>query len=272
MTTLRFWTFLVCAACIHAQTPVDKAWGVLSAAAQGKSDEDRAKAIQALGLITGNDRARKLAETALSDEEEEVRVTAANVLGIMGAKESAPKLRAAVKDKETSVVFAAANALLVLGDPAAFEVYYAVLTGQKKSGDALLESQMKMLKDPKALGQMGLEAGIGFIPFGGVSYKVVKMVRTDTVSPVRASAAAKLSGDPDPKTRQALKDGTKDEKWLVRAAVLGALARQKDPAALKVITPLLADENEVVRFNAAAAVIQLSSTAPSTAGPGGSRR
>jgi len=266
MTMLRFVAFLVCAACIHAQTPVDKAWTILSDAAQGKSDDNRAKAIQALGLITGNARAQALAETALADEEEAVRATAANVLGIMGAKESAPKLIAAIKDKETSVVFAAANALLTLGDPAAYEVYYAVLTGQRKSGDALVESQLKMLKDPKALGQMGLEVGVGFIPFGGVSYTAVKMLRADTVSPVRASAATKLTGDPDIRSRQALMDATKDEKWLVRAAAVGALARQKNPAALKVITPLLDDDNEVVRFNAAAAVIQLSPAASASRG------
>jgi len=266
MTTMRVSTILICAACINAQTPVDKAWTILSDAAHGKSDDNRAKAIQALGLVTGNARARELAETALSDEKEAVRATAAAVLGIMGAKESAPKLKAAIKDKETSVVFAAANALLVLGDPAAYEVYYAVLTGQRKSGDALVESQLKMLKDPKALGQMGLEVGVGFIPFGGVSYTAVKMLKADNVSPVRASAATKLAGDPDTRTRQALMDCTKDEKWLVRAAVVGALARQKDPAALKVIAPLLDDGNEVVRFNAAAAVIQLSSTVPETRG------
>jgi len=260
MPTLRFVTFLVCAACIDAQTPVDKAWSILSDAAQGKSDDNRAKAIHALSLVRDNARARTLAETALTDDQEEVRATAADVLGMMGAKESAPKLKLALKDKETSVVFAAANALFVLGDPAAFDVYYAVLTGKMKSGDSLVESQMKMLKDPKALGHMGLEAGIGFIPFGGVSLSVVKMLRADTVSPVRATAAAKLIGDPDPKSHQALLDGTKDEKWLVRAAVIGALARQKDPAALKAITPLLDDDEEVVRFNAAAAVIQLSLT------------
>jgi len=264
MIKRRVVTFLVCAICLGAQTPVDKAWNVLSSATQGKNDDDREKAIHALGLIAGNDRARMLAENALSDEDEEVRVTAAKVLGMMGAKPSAVKLRAALRDKETSVVFAAANALLALGDPAGYEVYYAVLTGQRKSGDALVESQLKMLKDPKALGQMGLEAGIGFVPFGGVSYKVVKMVSTDTVSPVRASAAAKLIADPDPKSHQALMDGTKDEKWLVRAAVIGALARQNNPAALEVITPLLDDPNDVVRFNAAAAVIQLSATLPAS--------
>jgi HEAT repeat protein len=261
MRVLKFVVFMTCAACVLAQTPVEKAWTILSEAAKDKNYEKRGKAIHALGLITENARARTLAETALGDEREEVRSTAADVLGLMRAKESAPKLKAALRDKESSVVFSAANALFVMGDPDAYEVFYAVLTGQKKSGDSLVDSQMKMLKDPKALTQLGMEAGIGFIPFGGVSYKVLKMTTADAVSPIRAAAAGKLVGDPDPKSAQALANAAADEKWLVRAAVIGALAHRKDSSALKVITPLLGDENDVVRFNAAAAVIQLSASA-----------
>jgi HEAT repeat protein len=246
--------------CVQAQPPVENAWTILSDGARDKSYEKRSKAVHALGLIAGDSRARTMAEAALSDEREEVRATAADVLGMMKAKESIPKLKAAVNDKATGVVFSAANALFAMGDPDAYRVYYAVLTGEKKSGDPLLESQMKMLKDSKALSKLGFEAGLGFVPFGGVSYKVVKMATADDVSPVRAAAAAKLVTDPDPKTAQALAKSASDEKWLVRAAVVGALARRNDPSALKAITPLLSDENDIVRFNAAAAVIQLSAS------------
>jgi HEAT repeat protein len=262
-----FPVWLSCMALMHAQTPAEKAWTILSAAAQDKSHEKRGKSIQALGLINGDSRAQSIAENALKDEREEVRAAAADALGMMQAKGSAPKLKAALKDPSASVVFASTNALFVMGDPDAYGVYYAVLTGQKKSGDPLVESQMKMLKDPKALSKLGLEAGIGFIPFGGVSYKVAKMVADDTVSPVRAAAAAKLSKDPDPKSAQALTETAKDPKWLVRAAVAGAIARRNDPSLLNAVTPLLDDENDVVRFNAAAAVVHLSSRAAVKASP-----
>lgn len=252
-------TFVACTACLQAQSPVEKAWSILSDSAQDKSYEKRGKAIQSLGVISGDARAQSMAEAALKDEREEVRVAAADSLGAMRAKSSAPKLKAALRDPATAVVFAAANALFVMGDPDAYDVYYAVLTGQRKSGDALLDSQLKMLKDPKALTKLGFEAGIGFIPFGGVSYKVFKMTTADTVSPVRAGAAVKLINDPDPKSAQALADSTKDEKWLVRAAVIEAIARRNDPSMLKAVIPLLDDDNDVVRFNAAAAVIHLSS-------------
>lgn len=266
MRMLNLIVLITCAACLQAQTPVDRAWKILSDGAQDKSYEKRTKVMHALAFIPGDAQAQEKAETALKDDREEVRAAAAESLGVMRAKSSAPKLKAAINDKETSVVFAAANALFVLGDPDAYRVYYAVVTGQKKSGDSLVESQTKMLKDPKALANMGLEEGIGFIPFGGVSYKVFKMATNDSVSPVRAAAAAKLSRDPDPKSRQALVDITKDSKWLVRAAAASAIARRNDPSMASVVVPLLDDDNDVVRFNAAAAIVHLSSPAAAAAG------
>jgi HEAT repeat protein len=256
---LRLLIVTATALCLRAQAPVDKAWDILSQASKDSSFAKRSKAVGALGMIPENPRAQSIAEVALDDEREEVRTAAAEALGAMRASGSAEKLKALIlKEKESSVIFAVANALFLMGDPAAYQVYYAVLTGQKKSGDALIESQVKMLKDPKALTKMGVEAGIGFVPFGGVSYTAFKMVTKDSVSPVRAAVATKLANDPDPKTAQALADATKDPKWIVRAAVAGTIGLRKDPAMLEFITPLLDDENEVVRFNAAAAVIRLS--------------
>jgi len=252
-------TLLAAAVCLQAQIPIDRAWTILSEAAKDKSPDKRAQAINSLGVIVSNDRARLAAEEALKDEHENVRAMAANVLGSMKAKVSAPKLKEALKDPAMGVVFAAANALYAMGDPAAYEIYYAVLTRQKKSGDALLDSQVKMLKDPKALTKLGFEAGIGFVPFGGVSYKALKMATGDSVSPVRAAAASKLSSDADPKSAEALADATKDPKWLVRAAVINAIARRNDSSMLAPIIPLMDDENDTVRFNAAAAVIHLNS-------------
>lgn len=254
----RLLCLTLCGCLAYAETPSQRAWGILTAAGKDESYEKRMGAVRALGLITADSRAQSMAETALNDEREEVRAAAAEALGQMGAKSSASKLKTATRDKATSVVFAATNALFLFGDPAAYEVYYAVLSGEKKSGDALLESQLKMLKDTKALTKLGIEAGIGFIPFGGVGYKVFKMSTEDTVSPVRAVAAVKLARDRDPKTGKALRTAVSDPKWLVRAAVVGAIAKRGDPSLLSAVEPLLADENDVVRYNAAAAVIQLS--------------
>jgi HEAT repeat protein len=162
------------------------------------------------------------------------------------------------RDKESEVVFSASSALFQLGDPTAYQVYYAVLTGQRKTGEPLLESQMEMLKDPNTLAKVGFEAGIGFIPFGGIVYKAFKSFRQDNVSPVRAAAAQRLAADPDPNTGKALAAATADEKWIVRAAAISAIAKRGDASLLPAAAARLDDEQAVVRFNAAAAVVRLS--------------
>ncbi len=242
---------------LSAQTPVERSWSALNAGLGDKSADTRAKAVRALGLITNNAKAQQLAETALQDPKSEVQAAGAEALGQMGAKSSANRLFEAVKSKDTEVVFAAASALYTLGDPRAYDIYYAVLTGERKSGQSLVESQMKMLKDPKAMAQIGVEAGLGFIPFAGIGMSVFKTATKDDTSPVRAAAAQKLIRDADPKTAAALMETASDKKWLVRAAVVDAIAKRGDPALLKAVWPLLSDENETVRFSAAATVLRL---------------
>ena len=255
----RFLLVLTAGAGLLAAQPLpDRAWSILSGGLSDESAEQRTKAARALGLIANNQKARQMAEKALSDPKPEVRAAAADSLGQMGAKASAPKLVEVIKsEKDTAVVFAAAGSLYALGDPRAYNFYYAVLTGERKSGESLLESQTKMLKDRKALAQMGLQAGLGFVPFGSLGYTVLKTATKDDVSPVRAAAAQKLIRDADPDTVKALMAAAADDKWMVRAAVLNAIAQRGDPKLLKAVEPRLADENDTVRFTAAGAVLRL---------------
>ncbi len=142
---------------IFAQDSTDRAWTVVSEGLRHESTEHRAAAVHALGLLPDNARAREAADNALADEEEEVRASAATALGEMGAEESIPNLKAALGDEEAVVVFAATNALYKLGDPIAFEVFYGVLMGERKTGEGLLESQLEMLSDRRALARLGFE-------------------------------------------------------------------------------------------------------------------
>ncbi|HTP31649.1 MAG TPA: HEAT repeat domain-containing protein [Candidatus Acidoferrales bacterium] len=242
---------------LSAQTPADRSWKILEDAIGSDKTDPRGKAVRALGLITNNARARQLAEHALSDPKTDVQAAAADALGQMGARQSIPKLIEAIKSNDAAVVFAAANALYVLKDPRAYEIYYAVLMGERKTGEGLVDSQMKMIKDPKAMARMGFEAGVGFIPFGGAGLAVFKMVTKDDTSPVRAAAALKLAGDPDPKSAEALMQMASDKKWLVRAAVVDAIAKRGDPSLLKAVWPLLNDDEDTVRFTAAGAILRL---------------
>jgi HEAT repeat protein len=243
---------------LSAQTPSEKAWTLITNGASDKSADKRALAIRALGLIPNDAKAEGLAETALADPKPEVRTAGAEALGQMGATKSIPKLKAALKDTEVQVVLSAASSLLMLKDPSGYEVYYAILTGERKSGDSLMESQMKMIKDPKALASFGFETGIGFIPYAGAGYGAYKMLTKDDATPVRSAAALRLASDPDPKSGEALAKTITDKKWALRAAIAHAIAKRNDPALLDAVITLLDDDNENVRANAAAAVIKLS--------------
>lgn len=250
--------FLGLAGASQAQAPADRAWKILQDGAAHQDTDTRVAALHALGLLVKNDRARQLAESKLGDPESEVRAAAAVALGQIALPASVPALKGLVKDKESEVVFSATSALYQIGDPSAFQVYYAVLTGQRKTGEPLLESQMEMLKDPETLAKIGFETGIGFIPFGGIGYKAFKSFRQDNVSPVRAAAAQRLATDPDPTSGKALAAAAADDKWVVRASAISAIARRGDASLLPAAEARLDDEQPVVRFNAAAAVARLS--------------
>jgi HEAT repeat protein len=230
----------------------------LDSGLRDQNTDRRAKAARALGLVANNDKSKELAELALTDPKPDVRTAAADSLGQMNAKSSVPKLVQLIQtDKDTAVVFAAAAALYRLGDPRAYDFYYAVLMRERKSGASLLDSQMKMLQDRKAVAQMGLQAGLGFVPFGSLGYTVLRSATKDDTSPVRAAAALKLVGDSDPKTAEALMSAVSDDKWMVRAAVINAIAQRGDPKLLNVVWSRLDDENDIVRFTAAAAILRL---------------
>jgi len=241
-----------------AQTASDKAWTVLQSGLSEKAVDARTAAVRVLGLIEKNSKAADLALAALADEKPEVRSAAADALGQMKAASAKPKLEELVKtDKEVSVVIASARSLIALGDPLGYAVYYAVLTGEKKSGGGLMDDQKKMLKDPKKMAQFGFEQGIGFIPFAGVGMGAFKALTKDDTSPVRAAAANILAKDSDPKSGEALVEASADKSWIVRAASLDALSHRGDRSVLPKIEPRLEDEKEVVRYTAAAAIIHL---------------
>jgi len=243
---------------LFAESPVEQAWGILRAGANDKSADKRTEVVRALGLISDDAKAVEIAEHALEDGKPAVRAAAATSLGLMGCKSCIGRLKSILSDKEASVVLAAAHALWILKDPAAYEVYYAVLTGERKSGGGLVTEGLETLQDKKKMAEFGVEEGLGFIPFAGIGYSAVKTLRKDDVSPVRAAAAAILANDPDPKSGHALATAASGKSWIVRAAALDAIAKRGDPKLLNSIVPLMSDEKDVVRYNAAAAVIRLS--------------
>ena len=249
-----------------AQAPADEAWTVLHAGLADKSVEQRAVAVRMLGLLENDPQATDLALKALGDGKPEVRAAAADALGQMNAKSASPKLADVILsgEKEVAVLLACARSMITLGDTRGFGVYYAILTGEKKSGGSLLDDQKKMLSDPKKMAQFGFEQGVGFIPFGGIGYAGFKMLTKDDESPVRAAAARILTKDPDPRSGQALVEAASNKSWVVRMAALDSLARRGDPAVIPQIAAQLDDDKDVVRYTAASAIIRLSESKTQT--------
>ncbi len=243
-------------------SPKVQAWTILDDGLASSSYEKRAKAAQVLGMIKGDPEAERLALKALSDDRPEVRASGAAALGDIGNKTATPELHKMFKDTDITVIMASARSLLDLGDKSGYEVYYAILTGETKTGTSLLDQQKKMLKDPQKLAQFGFEQGIGFVPFAGIGWSAFKMLRKDDTSPILAASAMTLADDPDPKSATALVNASETQKsWIVRAAALNALATRGDPRYIKAAEESLTDEKEEVQYSAAAAVIRLSDIA-----------
>src|SRR5260370_19295517 len=100
-----------------------------------------------------------MGQKALQDRKHEVRAAAATALGLMGSKASIPELKKALEDKDPSVVLTAAHALQVLNDPAGYEIYYEILTGERKSANGLVAQERETVKDPKKVAELGLAEG-----------------------------------------------------------------------------------------------------------------
>jgi HEAT repeat protein len=247
----------------HPLSLRDRAWETLHGGLAFDSTEKRVKAVTALALLKGNREGENLAIAALKDQKADVRAAAANALGTMHAVRAKAPLEAALDDNEPAVVLAAANSLMLLKDANfAYDVYYNVLTGTMRTNNGALreqiKEQLKVLHNKKKIAEMGLEQGVGFIPYGGLGYGMVKTFVKSDNSPVRAAAAKKLAHDPDPATAKALVAATQDKNWVVRAAALEAIAERGDRSLISKIAPSLDDDKDEVRFAGAACVARLS--------------
>jgi hypothetical protein len=255
-----------------SSAPLDQAWSILEEGAANKSTDKRVATIRVLQLIPGDAKAVTIAEHGLSDRDPEVRSAAATSLGVMRSTSSIALLIAVTrKDTEGAVVMAAANSLIQLGNKNGYNAYYAVLTGQHKSGDNLIAGEQQepnqLLRNPSQMEAMAFEQGIGFVPFGGIGYQAFETIHASEAkgSILKVIAIKALAMDPDPGTGIALVAATVDKDWLIRAVAFDALARRGDSSLLPNLSSGLKDEKQEVQLTAAAAVIHLSTMAKNAA-------
>src|SRR5438552_6569788 len=184
--------------------PQEQAWGILHDGLTDSRASKRAEAVQSLSLLTGDRRAANFGLRALHDSDAHVRSAAATTLGQLHARNAIPALKQALSDKEVSVVLAASYSLFLLKDPSAYGIYYAILMGDKKASEGLVQAQLNRLKDPKQMAELGFQEGMGFVPFGGMGVEAYRAISKKDSAPVRAAAARILSVDPDPVSEDAL--------------------------------------------------------------------
>ena len=240
----------------------DQAWALLQSGLKEESTVKRATAVRVLSLLTGETRAVTLAGRALADPKAQVRVASAIALGELHAKSAIPKLREALHDKEPVVVLAAAHSLLTMKDMTAYQTYYEILIGERNGSKAVMAGEIDTLKDPKQLAMLGFQEGIGFVPFANIGYAAIKTMVKDDSSPIRAAAARVLADDPDPATDDALiQAAIGDKNQLVRTAALDSLSRRGHSDVIDRIAPALSDDNDPVKYTAAAAIVHLNDVA-----------
>src|SRR5581483_1938342 len=165
----------------------EQSWGILEAGVKDSSSVNRASAVRVLSLLRGEPKAVPMAAKALDDLKPPVRTAAAIALGKLHAASSIPKLKKTLADKNTLVVLAASHSLLTLKDKSGYEAYYAILMGDRK-GEGLIASQLATLKDPKQMAALGFHEGIGFVPFGDISYMAFRTMTKDQGAPLRAAS------------------------------------------------------------------------------------
>jgi HEAT repeat protein len=261
---LRLVALLLSFSCLvpAAVSGTDAPWQILTEGTTNANANKRKKALSALTLAAPNPRAVTLAESLLTDKEVDVRQSAASVLGDMKSRAAIPKLVEALDDDAPEVSFVAARSLWNLGDKRGKAILLAVLAGDRGVSAGFMRGSMRdaknRLRNPSSLAMLGLKEGAGML-FGpaAMGISAIEEMRKDSSVSARVLAAVLLGTDGSPESVKALEEALVDKNWVVRAAVVKSLAMRGDRKQIATLQSMLTDQEEAVRYMAAAGVIRL---------------
>ena len=240
-----------------------RAWDVLDKSLQGGIFQSQ-EALAAIASIRQPDAsAVKRCIAALRDKHPQVRQYAALALGELKSKDAIPYLQSALDDTG-EVAFAAAKALMDLGDSSGEEVIIAIIAGERRDTPGILQNAVRdarsKLRHPRDLLLMGAATASGSVfPPAAMGLEAV----TDTAqlhgsgTPGRASAAAYLAEDSDPHAIPLLEWALGDDNHLVRLEAAMALGARAGRASVPKLEFTLADHHNSVRDMAAASIIRI---------------
>jgi HEAT repeat protein len=208
-----------------------------------------------VGLAAGDEKAVKTAEEALQDPNPNIRRAAVAALGDMNAKSALPQIKTLLRERDAKLTLAIAAVLKKFGDPEGYEIYYELVTGERKDGEKLVDG----IKDKKALETMGAKTAIGFLPFGGVATGTYDYFEQNGKSHASAyvTGVNALADDRDPKAGKALVRAVFGSKEPVQLAALHGLAKRGDAKVVNDIEPAMHSEKDLVSYTAAAATLHL---------------
>lgn len=249
-----------------AAPAVAGAWDVLVKGVDDNDATHRKAALAATGTIGPLKEAVEMVQRGLQDKDQEVRQTAADTLGEMGAQDAIPSLKTALDDNP-EVSFTAAKALWKLGDKeSSRDILQEVLEGERKDAPGRLHGAIRSAKKKMTPGQlalMGVKEGSGtFLGPASISVtaiqEAIKEKKTDAGAAGRSIAAELLSKDTDPYSLTLLEWAAGDSNWAVRLAVAKGLGERGNEGSIAKLQPLLSDDHHAVRYMAAASIVKLS--------------
>ncbi len=259
---LRIWLLIPLCLVPAGAAKLDDAWKILADGAAENNANKRKFALSAMVTAGTNPRVVTMAGALLKDKEVDVRQAAAAVLGEMSARLAIPKLALALDDEAPEVSFTAALSLWNLGDRRGKDILLAVLSGERGVSAGLVKGTVrdarKRLRDPAGLAILGAKEGAGiFLGPAAMGFTVYEELRKDGSATARTLSAAALSKDSALATTNVLGEALEDKNWLVRVAVLKALASQGNLASIPKVESMLEDKHDAVRYMAAAALVRL---------------
>jgi HEAT repeat protein len=254
----------------------DRAKTVLRQAAASNDPRVRVQAVEATGLIGGEDGVRTQIEHFLADRNVDVRLAAIRALADHASQASIPSLQSVLKtDKVPEVQFAAAKALDTLKDPEGRSWLIDVYDGTEKGKSGpLAERSRKFLANFHSFESAGtflMTQGVGYAPIPGASeaYSALMDLISDHDLSPRATALLLVGHEADQPIDQLLEEALKDNDWSVRATAVQVIALTNRQSLRENLVSLFHDKNEKVRLRAAGAYLRLSSPSLHEISPSG---
>jgi hypothetical protein len=236
---------------------------ILDAALMARNPDTRKAAVEALGLIGPHEPYMTRLMVMLNDKDVEVRVAAISSLVDLRDKDTLPALRRAYDDPVPEVSFAAAKALLAMGDATGRDALMDALAGGDDTASGYVSTNgrvvARMFYAPKTAIPYLMARTIGFAHVAGLGAGVASLegLLTDQNISGRATAALLLGADKDPRVVPALLKALHDKDTTVRAAAVHAITLRDDPGLERDLLPLLEDKRDEVRTRAAAGCLRL---------------